>query len=141
MQAVSIGQSASLGVLRFMKRQSLERFSFNWSKVGDEDTQPPTHHFKPNILTFQSVSEEDLDYYQCEVKEAGKVVLTVYRALYKDELSTFSVGVYLYLYYYYSHYSHRRILKTSWSEETTIDCRIVECKTHTVIISKRCVRW
>ena len=141
MQAVSIGQSASLGVLRFMKRQSLERFSFNWSKVGHEDTQPPTHHFKPNILTFQSVSEEDLDYYQCEVKEAGKVVLTVYRALYKDELSKFSVGVYLYLHYYYSHYSHRRILKTSWSEETTIGCGIVECKTHTVIISKRCVRW
>ncbi len=93
MQAGSIGQSASLGVLRFMKRQSLERFSFNWSKVGDEDTQPPTHHFKPNILTFQSVSEEDLDYYQCEVKEAGKkeVVLTVYRALYKDALSKFTI--------------------------------------------------
>ncbi len=73
-----------------MKRQSLEGFSFNWSKVGDDDTQPPTHHCKPNILTFQSVSEEDLDYYQCEVKEAGKVVLTVYRALYEDALSKFS---------------------------------------------------
>ena len=90
MQAVSVGQSVSLGVLRFMKRQSLERFSFNWSKVGDDDTKPPTHHCKPNILTFQSVSEEDLDYYQCEVKEAGKVVLTVYRALYEDALSKFS---------------------------------------------------
>ncbi|XP_064391903.1 uncharacterized protein LOC135339643 isoform X3 [Halichondria panicea] len=84
----SIGQSASLGVLRFMKGKSLERFSFNWSKVGIDDTQPPTtHHCKPNNLTFQSVSEEDLDYYQCEVKEAGKVVLTVYRALYKGENS------------------------------------------------------
>ena len=95
MQTVSIGQSASLGVLKFMKGQSLERFSFNWSKVGIDDTQPPTtHHCNPNYLTFQSVSEEDLDYYQCEVKEAGKVVLTVYRALYKDALSKFSAGLY-----------------------------------------------
>ena len=92
MQIASIGQSASLGVLRFMKGQSLERFSFNWSKVGIDDTQPPTtHHCKPNNLTFQSVSEEDLDYYQCEVKEAGKVVLTVYRALYKDAFSKFTM--------------------------------------------------
>ncbi|XP_064391858.1 uncharacterized protein LOC135339631 isoform X4 [Halichondria panicea] len=83
----SIGQSASLGVLQFMKEQSLEKFSFNWSKVGR--TQPPiTHHCKTNNLTFQSVSEEDLDYYQCEVKEAGKVVLTVYRALYKDAFTS-----------------------------------------------------
>ncbi|XP_064391884.1 uncharacterized protein LOC135339638 isoform X9 [Halichondria panicea] len=85
-KTASIGQSASLGVLQFMKGQSLERFSFNWSKVGDDNTQPPAHSCKPNILTFQSVREEDLDYYQCEVKEAGKVVLTVYRALYKDAL-------------------------------------------------------
>ncbi len=92
MQIVSIGQSASLGVLRFIKEQSLKRFSFNWSKVGMDDTQPPTtHHCKPNNLTFQSVSEEDLDYYQCEVKEAGKVVLTIYRALYKDALSKFTM--------------------------------------------------
>ncbi len=41
-------------------------------------------------MTTQSVSEEDLGYYQCEVKEAGKVVLTVYRALYEGELSKFS---------------------------------------------------
>ncbi len=87
MQTVSIGQSASLGVLKFMKGQSLERFSFNWSKVGIDDTQLSTHHRE---LTFQSVSKEDLDYYQCEVKEAGKVVLTVYRALYEGELSKFS---------------------------------------------------
>ncbi len=38
-QTVSIGQSASLGVLQFMKRQSLKTFSFNWSKVGDDDTE------------------------------------------------------------------------------------------------------
>ena len=87
MQTVSIGQSASLEVLKFMKGQSLERFSFNWSKVGDDNTQLSTHHRK---LTFRSVREEDLDYYQCEVKEVGKVVLTVYRALYEDTLSKFS---------------------------------------------------
>ncbi len=95
MQTVSIGQSASLGVLKFMKGQSLERFFFNWSKVGINDTHATsTDDCKPNVLTFQSVSEEYLGYYQCEVKEmkAGKivVVLTVYRALYEGELSKFS---------------------------------------------------
>ena len=89
LQTASIGLSASLEVLQFMKGQSLKTFSFNWSKVGDDDTQLSIHHSKPNMLTFQSVSEEDLDYYQCEVKEAGKVVLTVYRALYEGELSKF----------------------------------------------------
>ncbi|XP_064395583.1 uncharacterized protein LOC135342701 isoform X2 [Halichondria panicea] len=78
-----------------MKGQSLERFSFNWSKVGIDDTQPPADDCKPNILTFKSVREEDLGYYQCEVKEmkAGKmvVVLTVYRALYEDTLMSESL--------------------------------------------------
>ena len=73
-----------------MKGKSLKGFSFNWSKVGDDDTQPPIHACKPNMLTFHSVREEDLGYYQCEVKEAGKMVLTVYRTLYEDELSKFS---------------------------------------------------
>ncbi|XP_064392626.1 uncharacterized protein LOC135340238 isoform X2 [Halichondria panicea] len=90
-KAISIGQSASLGVFGFVKEQSLKRFSFNWSKVGDDNTQP-IHPCKPNILTFQSVSEEDLDYYQCEVKEAGTVVLTVYRTFYKDELIPQTLG-------------------------------------------------
>ncbi|XP_064392422.1 uncharacterized protein LOC135340061 isoform X3 [Halichondria panicea] len=68
-KAISIGQSASLGVFGFVKEQSLKKFSFNWSKVGEDDTQPPIHPCKPNILTFQSVSEEDLDYYRCEIPE------------------------------------------------------------------------
>ena len=51
--------------------------------MGD-DTPPPVDPSKPNTLTFQSVSEEDLGYYRCEVKEAGRVVLIVYRALYKE---------------------------------------------------------
>ncbi len=93
MQTASIRQRASLRVLGFVKRPSLEGFSFNWSKVGIEDTQPPTDSCKPNIVSFQSVSEEDLGYYQCEVKEAGKVVLTVYTALYKDALSKFSTYI------------------------------------------------
>ncbi|XP_064401929.1 uncharacterized protein LOC135347799 isoform X6 [Halichondria panicea] len=153
-KTVSIGQSASLEVFRFIKGQSLKTFSFNWSKVGDDDTQLSTHHRK---LTFQSVSEEDLDYYQCEVKEAGKVVLTVYRALYKDTLMSESLlgecsgaadqkrrlsagetssakrpqsispqGVI------------RRILRSSWSEDSWGD---IQCKTHTVnIFSRRMLR-
>ncbi len=36
-------------------------------------------------LTFQSVCEEDFGHYQCEVKEAEKVVLTVHTALYRGD--------------------------------------------------------
>ena len=38
-------------------------------------------------MSFPSVREEDFGHYQCEVKDAaaGKVLLTVYRALYKKE--------------------------------------------------------
>ena len=37
------------------------------------------------------------------------------------------------------HYSFRRILRSSWTEETIIGCGNVQCKTHRVIISTRCV--
>ena len=65
-------------VLKFAE----DEFSFHWTKEGSRHQIKTTS--EPNVLTFQSVSEEDLGYYQCEVKEAGRIVLTVYRALYKD---------------------------------------------------------
>ncbi len=76
-------------MLKFV-RNSVEQFSFDWSKVGDDDTPPRPS--KPNTLSFPSVSEEDFGHYQCEVKDvaAGNVVLTVYRALYKEETSELS---------------------------------------------------
>ena len=43
---------------------------------------------EPNVFTFQNISEKDFGFYRCEVKEAGKLVLTVYRVLYRDESST-----------------------------------------------------
>ena len=96
-----MGGSAALEVLKQVRRRALKRFSFDWTIVGD-DTPPPVDPSKPNVLTFPSVDEEDLDYYKCEVKEAGKVVLTVYRALYKDEstiqkskFSLLATGLYL----------------------------------------------
>ena len=66
-----------------MLKFSEEEFSFHWTKSGSRHQIKTTS--EPNVLTFQSVSEKDLGYYRCEVREAGKVVLTVYRALYKDE--------------------------------------------------------
>ena len=76
------GESAYFEVLKFAE----SAFSFYWMKEGSK------HQIKtpgePNELTFESVSEKDLGYYRCEVKEAGRVVLTVYRALYRDESST-----------------------------------------------------
>ncbi len=76
-------------VLKFVRNPE-EQFSFDWSKVGDDDTALVPS--KPNTLSFQSVSEEDFGHYQCEVKDAaaGKVILTLYTALYKENTSQLS---------------------------------------------------
>ena len=76
---MTIGSSAEVKALKFAE----DSFVFSWTEEGSRDSISTT-----NVLTFQSVSEEDLGYYRCEVREAGKVVLTVYRALYKDESTT-----------------------------------------------------
>ena len=71
-------------------RKSVDQFSFDWSKVGDDDTALVLS--KPNTVSFQSVREEDFGHYQCEVKDAaaGKVLLTLYTALYKHQSSQLS---------------------------------------------------
>ncbi len=76
-------------VLKFV-RKSVDQFSFDWSKVGDDDTAPVLS--KPNTVSFPSVREEDFGHYQCEVKDAaaGKVLLTLYTALYKEDTSQLS---------------------------------------------------
>ncbi len=58
----------------------MSHFLYSVAKTTDE----------PNIVTFQSLCEEDFGHYQCEVKEAEKVVLTVHIALYREETSTFT---------------------------------------------------
>ena len=73
---MTIGSSAEVKALKFAE----DSFVFKWTEEDSRDSISTT-----NVLTFQSVSEEDLAYYRCEVREAGKVVLTVYRVLYKDE--------------------------------------------------------
>ena len=77
------GGSADLEVLKFVQH---EDFSFHWTKEGSRRQIKTTD--EPNVLTFQSVGEEDLGYYRCEVKEAERVVLTAYKALYRDESHT-----------------------------------------------------
>ena len=71
-------------VLEQVEEQCLDAFSFDWRRI-EGDTLPPVDPSKPNFVSFESVREEDFGLYRCVVKEAGKVVLTVYRALYKDE--------------------------------------------------------
>ena len=73
------GRSAELEVLKYAE----DDFSFNWIKEGSRHPIETA-----NTLTFHKVNEEDLGYYRCEVKEAGRVVLTVYRALYRNESNT-----------------------------------------------------
>ena len=73
------GSSAKLEVVKYAE----DDFSFNWTKEGSR-RQIET----ASILTFQSVCAEDFSYYCCEVKEAERVVLTAYRALYRDESQT-----------------------------------------------------
>ena len=86
LQHVHLGQSARLLVLAQVEDQCLDTFSFDWRRI-EGDKFPPVDPNKPNLVSFKSVSEEDLGLYRCVVKEAGKVVLTVYRALYKDKSS------------------------------------------------------
>ncbi len=87
-QHVSLGSSTELEVLESAE----DGFSFHWTKEGSR-RQIKTTDDPPNTLIFQSVSEKDFGHYQCEVKEAGKVVLTVYKALYKKENGKQSVTV------------------------------------------------
>ena len=84
MQHVSIGSSTELEVLKFAEGG----FLFHWSKEGSR-RQIKTTDDQPNTLSFQSVREEDFGHYQCEVKNAaaGKVLFTLYTALYKEETS------------------------------------------------------
>ncbi|XP_064389126.1 uncharacterized protein LOC135337154 [Halichondria panicea] len=82
-----VGEEAELEVLKFAE----EGFSFHWTKEGSR-RQIKTTDDQPNTLSFPSVREEDFGHYQCEVKDAAaeKVLLTLYRALYKEESSEFS---------------------------------------------------
>ena len=73
------GSGAELEVVKYAD----DDFSFNWTKEGSRCQIETT-----SILTFESVSEEDFSYYCCEVKEAERVVLTAYRALYRDKSQT-----------------------------------------------------
>ena len=78
------GSTALLEVLKFAEND----FSFHWTKEGSRcQIQSAT---QPNVLTFNRVCEGDYGYYRCEVKEAGRVVLTVYRALFEEQCSTSS---------------------------------------------------
>ncbi|XP_064389177.1 uncharacterized protein LOC135337211 [Halichondria panicea] len=79
-----VGEETKLEVLKFSK----DSFSFHWIKEG----QIKTTDDRPNTLSFPSVREEDFGHYQCEVKDtaAGKVLLTVYRALYKEKTNEIS---------------------------------------------------
>ncbi|XP_064402010.1 uncharacterized protein LOC135347838 isoform X2 [Halichondria panicea] len=79
---VCLGSRTELEVLKFAE----DGFSFHWSKEGSR-RQIKTTDDQPNTLSFPSVREEDFGHYQCEVKDAGKVLLTLYTALYKEDTS------------------------------------------------------
>ena len=79
LQPVTLDESADLEVLKYAEHD----FSFHWTKEGSSRQIKTTS--EPNVLNIRSVSEKDLGYYRCEVKEAERVVLIVYRALYIDE--------------------------------------------------------
>ena len=76
-----------LEVLKFAE----DGFSFNWIKVGSRCQLNQSLY--PNVLSFSRVGENDLGYYRCDVKERGKVVLTVYRALYNTSDSEEGIHV------------------------------------------------
>ena len=77
---MTLGSNVTLEVLKFARAN----FTYTWSKEGSHQLIQ-TNSIKPNTLTFKNIKEEDLGYYRCEVKEAGRVVLVLYRALYRHE--------------------------------------------------------
>ena len=81
---MTVGKSAVIEVLKHVRGRALKKFSFEWSRVGDDNLLPVETN-KPNLLTLQSVNEEDLEYYKCEVKEAETVVLSLFRGLFGNE--------------------------------------------------------
>ncbi|XP_064388807.1 uncharacterized protein LOC135336866 isoform X2 [Halichondria panicea] len=82
------GSSTELEVLKLAE----DSFSFHWTKEGSRHQITTTD--EPNILSFQSVSEKDFGHYQCEVKETRTAVaLTVYRAIYKEEMTNEATGI------------------------------------------------
>ena len=86
-QHVCLGSTTELEVLKFAEYG----FSFHWSKEGSR-RQIKTTDDQPNTVSFPCVREEDFGHYQCEVKNAaaGKVLLTLYTALYKEDTSQLS---------------------------------------------------
>ena len=72
-------------------KESGDDFSFHWTKVtGPKNT---TISVTSNELSIENICEEDFGYYRCEVVEAGKVVLTLYRALYRQDSSKVIVAI------------------------------------------------
>ncbi|XP_064407588.1 uncharacterized protein LOC135352329 isoform X2 [Halichondria panicea] len=86
---VCLGSRTELEVLKFAE----DGFSFHWSKEGSR-RQIKTTDDQPNTVSFPSVREEDFGHYQCEVKDAaaGKVLLTLYTALYKEDTNPLASG-------------------------------------------------
>ena len=76
---MTLGVNTVLEVFKFAD----DDFTFCWTKEGSKHQIRTTS--EPNILTIQNVCEDDFGYYRCEVKEAGGVVFTLYRALYRDD--------------------------------------------------------
>ena len=72
------------GISRFVELEVFkfaeDGFTFQWNKVGSRCQLNQSLY--PNVLSFSRISKDDLGYYRCDVKERGKVVVTVYRALY-----------------------------------------------------------
>ncbi len=113
-QTKKVDEEAELEVFKFAE----DGFSFRWTKEGSRH-QINTTDDRPNTLSFPSVREEDFGHYQCEVKDAaaGKVLLTLYKALYKEELSL-CPRVCTYLQSFVSHLFPARMNTTRMNKES-----------------------
>jgi len=120
--------------------RNIHYFEFHWTKEGSRG-QIQTGD-QPSIIRFPEVSEKDFGHYTCEVREAGRIVLTVYKALYKDQ------GVYVqYVYIYKRHNRHGSAYQSiliirSWIQDHRRTC--TEPSVHYVfmiVFQKRCVEY
>ena len=90
-QFVNCGEDAYLSLPKIGRH--FRKMEFHWSRVVNIDdshlyTPLILDSKSPNFLFFKNICENDFGDYKCVVKESEKVILTVYRALYKSRPSS-----------------------------------------------------
>jgi len=80
MQNASSSDGAELEVLQYANDIDVDKFSFHWTKNEGRRGRIRTGD-EPCIITSPNFDQ----LYKCEVKEAGRTVVIIYKALYREQ--------------------------------------------------------